>query len=401
VILSSFLTKGMVVGRGDVFPIIAFPALIVAWATSFRGVAMFPLFAESGIPLSIIQFLPLGFAPGALVGGFLLDKIRRRKPFFFLFFLWGAVSFLPVFSTSSAIVPVYVFATGILQGILVAPTYSSLADISKTRERGRVSGAAWTVAMSFSLLALLALSVSLSTYFILLGSIAILLGILGVTQKEKINVNDWRNLTARNAFLNQNLLILGLLRVAVGFFWVTNTILIARYAAVIIPEPRLTFWIVIVAVEGASAFFVGVMADRIGRRPTIGLGVLIYTSSFMLYIIYNEYSTFFIVAGFFGLGYAITWITIAFVMPGDLAVKESRGRFYGTLGASTAVGGFTGATVATLLASSPVTIIMAFTIFSAFLIILPTALVKETLPPPEKVQEMNDYIREIEDIVNQ
>lgn len=388
----------MVIGRRDLIIAIALPGFILAWVGTFKGVAMFPYFESIGAPLFLGQLTALGSIPGALFGGLLVDRVRRRKPLFLLFFAWGAVEFLPLIFKTAAIVPIYLSATGFINGLIIVSAYSFLADVTEVYERGRVAGLVYSVFGLLAVVLTLVGSWSIDLYFALFGGIAVALGLVGLLfAEERISLEEWRRIPVRNVFGDRNFLLYVAVGVIMSFFWASNTLLVGNYAAGLLPDPRFTFWLVIRFLYIFLGFFFGLLVDKVGRKFVIILGVLFFATGSMVFVFHSELWTFLLAAVFFSIGYLCTYVPVSIVVPGDLAQKEARGRFYGTVWASLGVGSTLGGTVGLLLINSSAVVVMTFTVFVAFIIILPTTVTRETLPPKEIIEEMHDYIRKIKE----
>lgn len=389
----------MVISRRDLISVIVFPAFIGVSIYTFRGVAMFPFFESLGAPLSSIVLVSLAVAPALIFDGFLLDRVRRRKPFFLLFFPWAAIAFLPIIFKTAVIAPIYVVATSILMGLTYPPAFSFLADHTKVYERGRVAGMELAVIGLLGVILLFAVSWSLDLWFALVGVFAVTMGLVGVFfAEEKISPKEaWKRIPTRSIFGDKNLLLYYAAGAILGFFWASNAFLVGNYAAGLLQNPRFTFWLVNLSVTAISGFFIGVLVDRLGRRPTIVTGALLFASSFMGFVLYREIWTFLLTATFFGIAYGCMWIPLLVTVFGDLAQKEIRGRYYGIGIACMSLGIILGGMTGILLLNSSAAVVMTFTVFVAFLIILPTMIAKETLPPKKRIEEMLEYIKEIEE----
>lgn len=394
----SFLTKGMMIGRRDLISAVAFPALLVSWAGAYQGMVIFIYFEEVGASLSFRAPALLVFAFSCVLGGVLLDRVRRRKLFFLLFFVLGAVQLLPIFYKTANVALFHLFAIDVTIGLVYPAAYSFLADVTKIYERGRVAGLAWSgVGLPWIFLSLTALR-SLDFYFALQGAFYLLAGLIGVfiTQEKFRSEAVWKKVPMSSILSDKNFLLYAGAGGIISFFWTSNTVLVLTYASGIISNPGIIWGLVIPSVYVVSSFFIGFLADRWGRKPMIIFGSLLIASSFMFFVLFQEFQILLLTAISFGLGLACTWMPGSLVVFGDLARKESRGRYYGVGMGIIGVGGMGGSAAAVSMINASATIILMSTLFIAFMIIMPIIMARETLPPKEREEEIYDYISEIE-----
>lgn len=399
-----FLTKGIVVRRTDILSATAFSAFIISYAWTWRGVVMFLYFESFGPPLHFDLLYTLSFVLAALVGGFLLDKVKRRVPFFLLFLGLGLVSFIPILFKTTDILQVYLAAVGIFQGLILPSALSFLADATEIQERGRVAGIAW---ITFGLLGIISVFTalwSLDLYFLLMaaGAVVMGLGALLFAEERISSEEEWRRVPMISIFGDRNFLHYMGVAAGIGFLWGINRWIVGHYVGGIFLNPHATFWVAVFSVHVISGFFVGVLMDRVGRRPVIAIGALSFAPGFMSFVAYGEIWTFLVSTIFFGLGYACTYIPMILVVWGDLARKEARGRTYGTGLVGLIVGSTFGFTVGQLIfmrmfAQGNSFVSMAVISVTAFLLISITARAKETLPPKERIEEIRDYIKQIKE----
>lgn len=101
----------------------------------------------------------------------------------------------------------------------------------------------------------------------------------------------------------------------------------------------------------AGAFFLGFLADRVGRKRTIVLGLVLYALSSVLFAFGSTFATFVVLLATAGLGISVFKIG-ALALIGDISESTtSHTRFMNTVEGFFAVGAIVGpATVATLIA---------------------------------------------------
>lgn len=395
----SFLTKGMLIQRRALISILLFSIIWMSWSATFRGIVMHPYLGSLDLPISLGLLVGISSTSGFFFGGLYIDKVRRRKPFFLLFFALSALFALPVIYISPTIVSIYLIGISVVTGITCVAALSFLADNTDVHERGRVAGLTYSTFGILNIIMTEASQFSVDLYFALFSALTFAAGLVSLfVTREKISLNEeWRRIPTRTIFENRNFLLFSGAIAALGFFWGSNGFLIFNYASGILENPRVDFIQSTRLTYIFLAFFIGFMADRFGRRLVVIMGALSFAAGFMIFVLFGGFWALIITTFFFGIGYASGYIPLFLIVFGDMARKESRGRSYGIGASFLLLGGIVGAAVGEALVDASTGIVMTLTVFAAFLLILPTSLARETLPPKRIEEEMQDYIKEIED----
>jgi MFS family permease len=331
---------------------------------------------------------------GLISGGFLVNKFRRRKPLFLLFFVHAVIFILPLFFRTASMVPIFQAASGLVLSLLNIPSIVFFADVTKVYERGRNAGLVYSSGFLMVPAMYIMTSVSLDNWFILVSIGSVALGLIGLfIVKERINFKEWRKVPITTVIGDRTFQLVLLVAASGGFFYGIYQYILTVYALNIIPYiPSLIILSLFISV---AALFGGVLVDRYGRKPTLAAGAFLYAVGFLIFYFNTTILGWLIMSIITAVATALMWPSIIYTLAADLAWKESRGSTIGLILTSFGIGTIAGQFLRDNILSASVTEISIFTIFAAFMIIMPVMMMRETLPPKEKISEMRDYIKKI------
>jgi MFS family permease len=354
------------------------------------------------INLGKALFLVVG-ASSAIVGSVISEKVNRRK------FLWTWIAFGAIATGLPAILQgsqFFLFISSILGisfGLGIPCCTAFLADCTAIEERARVSGI--IILATFCAVFLISLAVRILTFgvagLILLCAVRVTSFsalFLDPCQREEgvVKGNSWRSILKYKDF---GLYIFPWLmfNVASGLIYFVWAGLPPEYSSVIAFGETLHF-------VGAAAFgfLSGVLADRLGRKLPIIVGLVMLGVSFaLLGFVTSELS---ILVYLTTSGIAWGFLLVVFLaIPGDLAFPRAKERFY-ALGAVIPLTIWTGfSVVAELLAvgvaagalSSILSIIL-------FVSVIPVLFASETLPDVKmKSRKLRDYMKKVGKVIEE
>ncbi len=328
----NFLTKGMTISRSKLLAATLLFSSSFAWFFIF-----FNYFDEIVSPGSVgsswhnpaIIGLLGSIVISAFIGSVAAGKINRRK----LLFSWlviGIVALIPiVFLRGDALLIVWGIVAGLTFGVGFPSCQAFLSDSTTPDERGRVAGLAILatfVLVAFSLLltpvlALDATGILLLTFAI--KSIGFVSFALDPIERNEKTVKPWRDIFTYRDF-NLYLLAYVLFSVAAGLvslLW-QGLPLTPEFDAATRNGTMLRY-----VGLGIFALMAGFMADRIGRKKPIIIGVIMLGAAYAIVGLLTTADTYF--ANLLLSGFAWGIIMVAYlVVPGDLAFAGSAERFY-------------------------------------------------------------------------
>jgi hypothetical protein len=387
--------KGTSIRTWDLIFIMAFFTLFLDGPLTWAFFSRNAWFGSLDIPSNFRYFDDIAGIFGFIIGGFVVDTVKRRIPFFLLFFVLAAVSVIPLILNTAVIVPIYLIAGGFLRGFLWIAAFAFFADATKVYGRGRIAGLAYSSVFLIVPLWYYSATLSVNYFFVfnIVGSVIV--GFLGLFMiKDRINVEEeWHKVPITTLTGDKTFLLYSVVSASVGFFWGIYSYITVVYAFNILPylDARIIASLSIAVI----APFAGFLVDRYGRRSSIALGGFLYAVGFLIFYFYADLLTYMVMAIVGSAGAALIYPIIWLVVAGDLARKESRGRAYAIMLAFWGVANIAGTLIGQNLIEASVIEVSMFVIFGAFLMIMPAMMARETLPPKEKIEEMRDYIKRI------
>jgi MFS family permease len=351
-------------------------------------------------------FLFLGVAVfSALIGSVASERVNRRK-FLFGWVIVGLLANIAMIFTQEFGSVYFLFISAVL-GVSIGLGFPSclafIADSTSVEDRARTSGiivlvTLMLVVFSFGVASFLNYG---AEFFILLAAIrglSLFTFILGDCERPKTEkIRTWANvLTSKDFFLYlfpwlmfsftgslMNLVFQGLPDAIYGSAWTIGL------------ELHFLLW----AVFGLLS---GIMADRIGRKQPIVIGLVLLGVSFAIFGLYTSPETVIIYQAFSGVAWGFLF-TVYISVLGDLAFYGSKEKFFAlgaimplilTLGFSTLTGLFNVSISGGVL--SPILSIILF------LSILPVLRASETLPRKKlEAKKMKEHLEKISKLIEE
>jgi MFS family permease len=350
-------------------------------------------------------FLFLGVAVfSAIIGSILSERINRRK----FLVSWRVIGLLSnislIFTQELGIVYFYVISAvlGISIGLGFPSCLAFLADSTTVGERARVTGIAFFVIL---VIAMLSYVIAEASNFGI-GLLILLSALKGTSlfafvsddceRKKSEKIRSWKNIFTSKDFVLY--LFPWLMFSFAGslnqlIFAVTNQA--AEYAAIDTIAQVLYYltW----AVFGIIS---GIIADRIGRKQPIMIGLISLGVSYAIFGIFTNPTTFILFRALSGVAWGFIF-TVYVTVLGDLASYGSKEKFYAmgtimpiilTLSFSTLIGLYN--ITATIAILSPIYSLILF------LSVFPVLRATETLPRKKiRARAMKDHIEKVGKII--
>lgn len=277
---------------------------------------------------SIVSFLIFTIV-SALVGSIISPKFNRRK-FLLFWVIFGIVTSLPImFFRGESFLVIFAILAGTSFGLGFPTTQAFFADSTVPEERGRVAGLIVLVSFIFVIFSIVPISVlgleSFEILLVILGikALGFLAFILDPIDSIKSKITPWKDILGSKDF-NYYLLAYILFNIAaalVTLLWISTPD---------IPEyndaQRLANIFRYIGL-GFFAIISGVMADLIGRKKPIILGLIMLGGAYALVGLLTNSTTFFINLLLSGFAWGVLMV-VYLVIPGDLSSPGSRERFY-------------------------------------------------------------------------
>jgi MFS family permease len=265
----------------------------------------------------------------AFIGSVIAAKVNRRK----MLLLWlvsGVVATIPIlFFRGDEFLVIWGMMAGLSFGVGFPSCQAFLADSTAPEERGRVAGLvilATFVLVVFSSLLKPALGLESAGILLLtvgIKSIGFLSFALDPIDRVENEAKPWRAILGYRDF-NLYLMAFVLFMVAAGLvslLWqavpqtpvydeVTRTAVILRYVGLCV-----------------FAIIAGLMADRIGRKRPIILGLVMLGAAYAIVGLLTTPETYFVNLLLSGFAWGIIMV-VYLVVPGDLTFAGSAERFY-------------------------------------------------------------------------
>ena len=270
--------------------------------------------------------------------GTALANITNRRKFLFLWIISGIIAVAPIpFIRGNEFSLLFSIISGASFGVGFPSCMAFLADSTKVEERGRVSSLAIFVSFVFAAFLLSAasamgfsstLDAPLSQpYGIVMLSIGIkIVGFLAFAldpiDRKKAKVKSWSKILRGKDFALYTLVYV-LFNIAAG--------LISFVWRGLPSTPEFEYVTSLYSIRylglGVFALIAGLMADRVGRKAPIYMGLLMIAAAYLSIGLTITPETYFINFLLSGLAWGII-IVIYLVIPGDLSIAGSTESFY-------------------------------------------------------------------------
>jgi len=304
-----------------------------------------------------------------LLGIFLISLIIFLNPFYTPFGLFGAGFFI-----------------GGMSGPLTLVSASAIPESRDPVYGGRSFGLGFTVSSIFVIIyAFLNLSINFTLSIIYFSLLLIVILVFPLITYKEFQLIPQENLKIIAYFKNKKNLSKNAVYFFHGFF-IINT----YYAAILIFDwiklgtylnSFVLFLFIIIAIGGIPAGFI---ADRIGRRITIMIGLAIQALAFLILSFINEVNIILIVIFILFLGIGFIFLYVGFTqlrveLPERETLRDEMALSVGILGIGSAVGVILGEVLQFLIITNPayLTIVLLFIFICATIVVFQ---VRETLP---------------------
>ena len=329
----NFLTKDMTISNKKLL------AVILLFSSSFAWFFIFHQYFDNlispgtsldafGYNASIIIFL-VCIVISAFIGSIIVEKVNRRK-FLLFWIVFGILATFPIFFfRGDEFLIIFAILAGSSFGLGFPSCQAFIADSTTPEERGRVAGIVILVSFvlvifSFFMVSALALeSTGILLLSILIKSIGFLSLALDPIKRPKGKPKPWRAVLGSKDF-NYYLLAYVLFNVAAG--------LVSLLWQGLPPTPpyddvtRIGGAIRLVGL-GVFAIIAGVMADRIGRKKPILLGLIMLGAAYAVVGLLTSPETYFVNLMLSAMAWGVIMV-VYLVVPGDLSYPGSTERYY-------------------------------------------------------------------------
>jgi MFS family permease len=266
----------------------------------------------------------------ALIGSVIAEKTERRQ-FLFLWLILGILTTVPIlYFRGNEFLLIWGIIGGISIGLGFPSVQAYLANSTTPDERGRVSGIAIFVTFVFIIASFLLVrffgeeaASKILFLTLVLRSIGFVSLKLDAVKKAKNKAKSWRVTIGYQDF-NRYLLAFVLFMIAAGLvslLWnavpATGEFNAAYQTASILRYVGLTVF----------ALTTGLLADRIGRKKPIIIGLVMLGAAYAVVGLLLTPATFFVNLLLSGFAWGIIMV-VYLVVPGDLSFPGSEERFY-------------------------------------------------------------------------
>jgi len=399
----NFFTRGMTIPKKK------FLAVIFLFSSTFAWFYIFYYYFNEMFSPSIsgeswtFQLLFLVFMViSAFIGSIISEKVNRKN-FLFFWIIFGILSLIPIpFITSNELLTIFMILIGFSLGLGFPSCMAFIAESTTPDERGRVSGVVVCVAFFLAIFGLFLIPalnlepIGILVVLILLKSTAFLSFLMDPLDRAKGEPKRWKFVLGYKSFDYYILAFImfciaaSLVNILWGIFYsdpeyeaVTQIAQMIRYVGI-----------------GFFALIAGILADRIGRKKPIILGLLLLGIAYTIVILISTPGTYFVNLIVSGFAWGVLF-TVFLVIPGDLAFSGSTERYFAT-GWLLAISMFVGITALGDLFSEsiPFNFVSWMLTIIIFAAILPVLAATETLSESKiRQRRFKDYTEKVGKIV--
>lgn len=366
---------------GDVFSSLGLGE--VAGSMVFLGEALF---------LSFVVFF-------AIIGSLFSEKYSRRKILWSWITLGVLATALLWFSQGIVLSLLSSALLGISFGFGFPVVQAFLSDCTVIEERARVSG---TVILTTFLMVFIAEAVASLIGVILLSLILRVIGFFALAldpcDRKEGKEASWRSILAYKDFVFYLLpwVMFNVANGLVSFVWP------------VIPttpdwEGASTIGILLHYVgTGIFAFIAGVVADRVGRKQPIIVGLVLLGVSYGLLGLAPSPESWLFYLTFSGFAWGSIMV-VYFAVPGDLAFPGAQERFYALGGALPFILYMSFSGMAELIGTSPpLSVLSPMLSIILFLSVIPVLRAKETLPEAGiRERKLKEHVRKVRELIEE
>ncbi len=364
-----------------------------AWLFMFFNffTQIFPTFISESEVVYSGYFIFLGFAASsAIIGAMVSEKVNRRK-FLEWWIIFGLISNVILFFTEEFGAAGFLLICGVL-GVSIGLGFPSclgfLADCTVVEERARVAGLTVLITLlivigSFVVASILDYGVSLLVLLFAVRAASLSSFALDTCERQNLKNQTWRKVFTTKDFL----LYL--------FPWLLFSFTGSLIDPIVGPVVTLLGLALHFAFWAIFAFLSGAMADRLGRRQPIVIGLMLLGISFAILSVMVTPVTVFIYNALSGVAWGFLF-TVYIAVLGDIGQFGSKEKFY-ALGAIMPLVLTLGFSALTNMFNVPISIqILPLLTILLFLSVLPILRASETLPEKKmhsrKIKEHIDKV---------
>ena len=401
------MKKDVQISSAKLASVVILVSFSFSWLFMFfnRFLAIFrPYIPDLGV-LYNGYFLFLGIAAfSAIVGSLISERTNRRRLLVSWIFV-GLISNISVLFTQEFGL-VYFYLVSAILGISIGFGFPSclafLADCTKVGERARVTG----IVIFLTLVIAMFLFIVASTLNYGLGLVILLSAVKGTSllavisddfeRKESERVRSWKNI-----FTSQDFVLYLFPWLMFSFAGSINNLMFAELASAEYTSVETIADVLHYLTWAVFGFVSGVMADRIGRKQPLIVGLTLLGISYAVFGFITTPATFILYQVLSGVAWGFLF-TVYITLLGDLASYGSKERFYAmgvimpiilTLSFNTLIGLFN--------ITAPIRVLSPIFSLVLFLSVFPVLRATETLPR-KKIQEreIKDHIEKVGKIVD-
>ena len=362
----------------------------------------FSVLERVGLPYFFIIFHMIGVPVGSFVAIKISNKWNGISAFLSNFILLGIFLISLIIFLNPLYTPFGLFGAGFFIGVMGGPlSIAAVSSVPESRDpvfAGRIFGRAFAISSIFVIIyALLNLTINFTLSLIYFSLILIVSLVFTLLTYKEFQFLTQENLKIIAYFKNKK----NLSKMAVYFFhgfFIINT----YYAAILIFDwislgtylnSFVLFLFIIIAIGGIPA---GNIADRIGRRITIMIGLAIQALAFLILSFLNDVNIILIVIFILFLGIGFNFIYVGFTqlrieLPEKETFRDEISLSIGMLGIGSAVGVILGEVMQFLIRTNTayLTIVLLFVFICATIVVFQ---VQETLPSRSEKFTKPDFI---------
>lgn len=396
-----FLTRDVKIPHRKLLSVIILSSSTLTLCYLFRAYASLilstPETAQFWVPLGEAIFY-ISIVLSAVIGSLVSERFSRRK-FLFWWIVFGMLSSASLLFFQGILATLILNALlGITFGLGFPACLAFIAESTAVEERARVAGTMILVTLltlsvvigadsvfGFSLLEIVGICVALRAT----GFLALL---LDSCDREIGKKRSWRRIFSYRLFAFYLFPWL-MFNIANGLLTVIRLglPLTDEYAATYALGSVLPY-----GVGGIFAFISGILADRLGRKVPIIIGLVLLGASYTFLGLSTSAFSWLVHLAVSGVAWG--FIMVAYLaVPGDLAFKGSKERFYavGTIFPFIMYMGFSGATVF-FGVGAPTTILSTILSIILFVSVIPVLFASETLPENKmRARQLREYLSKV------
>lgn len=402
-----FLTKGVQISGRKFASALILVSFSFAWLFMFFN--RFPEIFELYIPdlgtLYNGYFLFLGVAALSAIVGSVISERTNRKRFLVSWIVVGLISNISVIFTQELGL-LYFYLISAILGISIGLGFPSclafLADCTTVGERARVTGIAIFATLVIAMLSFIvamAFEYGIELLFLLsaLKGTSLLAFVSGDCERRKSErIRPWKNIFVSEDFVLYLFPWL-MFSLAGSINNLMFAVLFEQFEYINIETIADVLHYLTWAVVG---FISGIMADRIGRKQPLIVGLTSLGVSYAIFGIFTSPTTFILYQVLSGVAWGFLF-TVYITLLGDLASYGSKEKFYAmgaimpiilTLSFNTLIGLFN--------ITAPISVLSPVFSIVLFLSVFPVLRATETLPRKKiRERQMKDHIEKVGKIV--